>query len=98
MTGVGPAARSSASRLDPTGTSEVGGSERDLAGLTALSSARRGSLSGGLSTAGLSISGASVAVESKMFFPDILNGGSEGSESIQKDQRCATIQDWKDWG
>ena len=95
MTGFGPAARSSASRLDPTGTIEVGGSERDL-GLTALNSARRGSLSGGLSTAGLSISGASVAVESKMFVPDILNGGSEGSESIQKDQRCATIQDWKD--
>ena len=88
-TGAGPAARLSTSRLAPTSATEVGGSERDLApsGLTALSSDGRGCFPGGLDIAGLSISGASVAMESKMF-PDILNGGSEGSESISKDQRC----------
>ena len=49
---------------------------------------RRSNLSGGLSMIG------DTLPES---FSDILNGGSEGFESIQKDQRCATIQDGTNW-
>ena len=55
----------------------------------ALDRSRRSSLPGGLP-----MSGEGGLCER---CSDILNGGSEGSESIQKDQRCATIQDWKDW-
>ena len=83
-TGVGPAASPSASRLAPAGANAVAG--LTSSGLTGLTSERRASFPGGLDTCGLSISGASVAMESKMF-PDILMGGSEGSESISKDQR-----------